>query len=162
MAFTIHHCELALGIHYVPSLLNPLPRSSPSHPLGCHRSPALGSLYRPSDSYWLYILHMAICMLGFPGGVSGKEPVCQCRSLERWRFNPWDGKIPWKRAWQPTPVFLPREFHSWSLAAYSPWGRTESDTTAWLSTDNVYVPMLFSHIIPPSPSPLFTRVSSLH
>ena len=42
--------------------------------------------------------------LGFPGGSVGKESTFQCR---RWRFSPWVGKIPWRRAWQPTPVFLP-------------------------------------------------------
>ena len=42
----------------------------------------------------------------------------------------WVGKIPWRPAWQPTPVFLPGEFHGQrSLAGYSPWGRNESDTT---------------------------------
>ena len=38
-----------------------------------------------------------------------------------WGFNPWVGKIPWKRVWQPTPAFLPREFHEQrSLVGYSP------------------------------------------
>ena len=38
----------------------------------------------------------------------------------RWVFNPWDGKIPWRRAWQPTPVFLTGEFHGQrSLVGYS-------------------------------------------
>ena len=46
--------------------------------------------------------------VGFPGGASGKEPTCRCRRLKRYRFNPWVGKIPWRRTWQPTPVFLPR------------------------------------------------------
>ena len=45
----------------------------------------------------------------FPGGASGKEPTCQCRRRKRHGFNPWVGKIPWRRAWQPTPVFLPGE-----------------------------------------------------
>ena len=46
------------------------------------------------------------------------------------RFNPWVGKIPWRREWLPTPVFLPGEFHGQrSLESYSPWGRRESDTT---------------------------------
>ena len=40
----------------------------------------------------------------FPGGASGKELACQCRRLKRRRFNPWVWKIPWKRAWQPTPA----------------------------------------------------------
>jgi len=62
---------------------------------------------------------------GFPGGASGKEPTCWCRRCKRCRFHPWVGKIPWRRAWQPTPVFLPGESHGQrSLAGYSPWGRT--------------------------------------
>ena len=48
-------------------------------------------------------------------------------------FNPWIRKIPWRRKWQPTPVFLPGKFH-WrrSLVGYSSWGRKESDMTEWL------------------------------
>ena len=46
---------------------------------------------------------------GFPGGASGKEPDCQCRRHKRSGFDPSVGKIPWRRAWQPTPVFLPGE-----------------------------------------------------
>ena len=40
---------------------------------------------------------------GFPGGASGKEPACQCRRLKRGGFDPWVGKIPWKRRRHPTP-----------------------------------------------------------
>ena len=47
--------------------------------------------------------------LGFPGGASGKESACQCRRHKSRRFDPWVGKIPWRRAWQPTPVSLPGE-----------------------------------------------------
>ena len=47
--------------------------------------------------------------LGFPGGASGKEPACQCRRHKRHRFDPWVRKILWRRDWQHTPVFLPRE-----------------------------------------------------
>ena len=65
--------------------------------------------------------------VGFPGGASGKEPACQCRR-KRCRFDPWVGKIPWRRAWQSTPVFLPGEAHGQrSLAGYSSWGSKESD-----------------------------------
>ena len=43
------------------------------------------------------------------------------------------GKIPWRRKWQPTPVFLPRKSYGWrNLVGYSPWGREESDTTEQL------------------------------
>ena len=45
-------------------------------------------------------------------------------------FNPHVQKIPWRRKWQPTPVFLPGEFHGQrSLLGYSPWGRKESQRT---------------------------------
>ena len=45
-------------------------------------------------------------------------------------FDPRVGKITWTRKWQPTPVFLPGDFHGQrNLAGYSPWGRKESDTT---------------------------------
>ena len=60
--------------------------------------------------------------------------------LPRWRqkrhrFDPWVGKIFWRRAWQPTPVFLPGESHGQrSLVDYSPQGRREQDTTEPLST----------------------------
>ena len=51
---------------------------------------------------------------------SGKESAYQWR---RHRFNPWVRKIPWKRKWQPTPVFSPWKSHGErSLAGYSPWG----------------------------------------
>ena len=46
---------------------------------------------------------------GFPGGAIDKEPACQCKRLKRHMFDPWVGKIPWRRAWQPTLVFLPEE-----------------------------------------------------
>ena len=64
---------------------------------------------------------------GFPGGSSGKEPTLQCSSCG---FDSWVGKIPWRKEWQPTPVFLPGEFHGQrSLVGYSPWGCKESDMT---------------------------------
>ena len=62
-----------------------------------------------------------ISLWGFPGGTSDKEPACQRRRCKRHRFNPWVRKIPWSRARQPTPVFLPGESHGQtSLAGYSP------------------------------------------
>ena len=44
---------------------------------------------------------------GFPGGARGKESAWQCRRPKRHGFGPWVRKIPWRRAWQPTPVFFP-------------------------------------------------------
>ena len=64
-------------------------------------------------------------------GSDGKESTCQCRRPE---FDPWVGKMPWRRAWQPTSVFLPGEPHGQrNLAGYSPWILTKSDITEQLS-----------------------------
>ena len=58
--------------------------------------------------------------MGFPGGTSGKEPACQHRKPKRLGFNPWMGRSPGGRAWQPTPVFSPGESHGErSLVGYS-------------------------------------------
>ena len=63
---------------------------------------------------------------GFPRSSNGKESACSGRP----GFNPWVGKIHWRRKWQPTPVFLLGESHvQRSLAGYSPWGRKELDVT---------------------------------
>ena len=61
-----------------------------------------------------------------PSGVSSKESTCQCRRCKRHGFDPWVGKMPCSRKWQPTPIFLPRRFNGQrSLVGYSPWSRTE-------------------------------------
>ena len=63
----------------------------------------------------------------------GKEPICNARDdlqCRRPGFDPWVGKIPWRRKWQPTPVFMPGESHGQrSQVGYRPWGCKESDTT---------------------------------
>ena len=57
-------------------------------------------------------------------------PICQCRRRKRHGFDPWVGKIPWRKAWQPTLGFLPREPQGQkSLVSYSPRGRKESNMT---------------------------------
>ena len=80
---------------------------------------------------------MEICILrerGILDGTIGKESACQCRRHKRCWFNPWAGKIPWRRVWQPIPVFLPGKSHGQrSLAVYSPQGHKESDTLKLLS-----------------------------
>ena len=63
-------------------------------------------------------------LLWLPRWLSGKELICQCR---RHGFNPQVGKIPWRRKWQPIPVFLPGKSHRQRrLAGYSPWGCKKS------------------------------------
>jgi len=67
---------------------------------------------------------------GIPRWHSGNKSTCQCRRHEKHRFDPWVGKILWRRKWQPTPVVLPGKFHGRrSLVDYSPWGLKESHTT---------------------------------
>ena len=58
-----------------------------------------------------------------PWWLGGKESTCQRRRCKRHGFDLYVGKIPWKRKWQTTPVFLPGKSHGQrSLAGYSPWG----------------------------------------
>ena len=64
--------------------------------------------------------------MGFPSGSDGKESVCQCG---RAGFNPWVGKIPWRREWLPTPGLWPGEFQG----LYSLWDYEEPDRTEQLS-----------------------------
>ena len=59
-----------------------------------------------------------------------KNPPSNAGDIRDIGSIPGSGKIPWRSAWQPTPVFLPGESYGQrSLAGYSPWGRKESDTT---------------------------------
>ena len=75
----------------------------------------------PSNLFYLFIGVKA-----FPCGSVGKKTCLQCRTPG---FDPWVGKIPWRRERLSTPVFWPREFHG----LYSSWGHKESDTTEQLS-----------------------------
>ena len=75
----------------------------------------------------------------FPGGTSGKEPVCQCKRHKRHGFNPWVGKILWSRKRQPTPAFLPPKFYGQRNLAATVYGVTKSQT--WL-TDNMCAKLL--------------------
>ena len=73
--------------------------------------------------------------------VRGQAPVCVVAEMQRRClqcgspvFDPWVGKILWRREWLPTPVFLLGESHGQrGLASCSPWGHKESDTTEWLT-----------------------------
>ena len=76
--------------------------------------------------------HFCRSYLGLLRWLSCKESSCKFRTCS---FDPWVGKIPWRRKWQPSPVFLPGESHGQrSRAGYSPWGCKGLDTTERLST----------------------------
>ena len=67
----------------------------------------------------------------FPSSSDGKESTCNAGNSG---FDPWVWRIPWRRAGQPTPVFLPGKFYGKRiLVGYSPWGCKESDRTEWLT-----------------------------
>ena len=88
--------------------------------------------WHPGSCPWFQLdpiisLTLTTCIWGFPGGSADKESTWQCR---RRRSHSWVRKIPWRRKWQPTPVFLPQESHGqMSLVGESPWGCKESDMT---------------------------------
>ena len=62
--------------------------------------------------------------MGFPGGAVVKNPLANAGDTRDAGSFPRSGRIPWRRKWQPTPVFLPGQSHGQrSLVGYSPWGR---------------------------------------
>ena len=98
--------------------------------------------------FWEAAIQSALHICGFhihrfnkPQSQNGASPVAPCwriclqyRICRSHGFNPWIGKIPWRRKWQPTPIFLPGKSHGQrSLADYSSWGHKKSDTTKRLN-----------------------------
>ena len=82
--------------------------------------------------------------LGLPRCLSGKECACQCR---RCSFNPWFGKMPWRRKWQPTLVFLPEKSHGQrSLVDYSSWGHKRLGHNLATKTTIVSNPCKHAHV----------------
>ena len=76
------------------------------------------------SSWWSYKWQLIWVVIKTKTGLlwwlCGKESTCQCK---RHRFNPWVGTIPWRKKWQPTPLFLSGKSHEQrSLVGYSPWG----------------------------------------
>ena len=76
----------------------------------------MGKSYLAKSTEYKYV---SISM-GFSGASVVKKSSCQCRSYRRHGSHTWVRKIPWRKKWQPTPVFLPGESHEQSLAGYSP------------------------------------------
>ena len=78
-------------------------------------------------------------VLGFPSGSVVKESACQYGRHRVCSFDPWVRKIPWRRTWQPTPIFLPGKSHGQrSLLGYTP-RVTESDMTDHVCSVSLYL-----------------------
>ena len=89
--------------------------------------------------------------MGFPGGSVVNNPPANTGDAGDW-FDPWVGMIPWRRKWQPTPVFSPRKSHGQrGLVGYSPWGRKESDTAERART----------HTLAPKAKPIFSLLNTV-
>ena len=106
--------------------------------------------FHPSILKYLFIIY---CL---PWGLNGKEDTWQCR---RHRFDPWVRKTPWRKKWQPTPVFLPGKSHGQrSLAGWSPRGpwawmhcllaQTRTANSAGFNQFTVPIPRLGSSLNP--------------
>ena len=73
-----------------------------------------------------------------------KNPSANAGDRKRHRFDPWVGKILWRRARQPAPVFLPEESHGQrTLAGYSPKGHKESNKTEVTLHMHIYYTCMF-------------------
>ena len=80
-------------------------------------------------SHWVFNFPIWSYIFCFPGGSVGEESACQCR---RCRFDAWIKKIPWRKKWQHTPVFLPGKFHG--LGAWQATVQEVAKSQTWLIT----------------------------
>ena len=88
------------------------------------------------------LLSIFLEAVGLPRLLSGEESTWQCRWCRRREFASWVRKIPWRRKWQPAPVFLPWKPHGQrSLVGYSLWGRKELETTERLTHKQINISM---------------------
>ena len=76
------------------------------------------------------LICLSVLSFGLPRWCSGKESAGLGRRHKRGGFDPWVGKMPWRKKWQPTPVFLPGKSNGQrNLVGSSPWGHKELDMT---------------------------------
>ena len=95
-----------------------------------HEAPLKGACARGAESHapTAGVCSKVSACLDFPGGAVREGPPASVGEA-RDEIFPWVGKIPWRKKWQPSPVFLPGKSHGQrSLAGHSPWGQRESQT----------------------------------
>ena len=139
----MHNIIFLLAIVWEKDIFNftsPLTIETKSGPCNSMLSLGLSS----TDLYVAFSYYSA----GLHNWLSGKESICQWRRLRRHGFYPWVRKIPWRRKWQPIPVFLPGKFHGQrSLADYSTWGHIELDTTECAHYYSSVARLCFSFVV---------------
>ena len=102
-------------------------------PLGCMTYLGFSAILKYEERIYGKYNYGILNKTGLPWWLNSKESAFQCR---RCGFNPWVRKIPWRREWPPTQVFLPGKSHGQrSLVGYLPEVAKESDTTEWLKND---------------------------
>ena len=113
-------------------------------PTSCfHQAKTISLLqpYRLLVMFSVFYLTYTFVYEDFPGGSDGKVSACNVGGPG---FDPWVGKIPWRRKWQPILVLAPGKSHGQrSLVGYSPWGRKQSDTTERLHSLSLYMNQCF-------------------
>ena len=133
----LHHFKHSCAPHLSHSLPPPLTPGNHSSVLYPYSLVMFRMSYKWNHILWKLsdFFHSAKCLwdsselcqqlISFYYWVVVKNLPARCKQCE---FDPWVGRIPWRRKWQPTPVFLPGEFHGQrSLVGYSPWSHKESD-----------------------------------
>ena len=91
---------------------------------------------KEEQSWKYYASWFQAILWSYPKWCSGKEPAYQGRRCKRHVFNPWVEKMPWRRRWLPTPVFLPGKSHGQrSLVGYGPWGHKHDWPTEHIHTE---------------------------
>ena len=137
--FPVHHQlpELAqTHVHWVGDAIQP------SHSLSSPSPPTFNFFQHQGLFQGVSSLHQVARYCSFsirisPSNEYSRRGVNTTYTLwlgQRTRFDPWVGKIPWRREWLPTPALLPGEFHGQRrLAGYRPWGHEELDTTEQLT-----------------------------
>ena len=116
-------------------------------------------------SFWIIFfsgyIGVGIYTLAYPGSYSNsifsflrrwhidKEFACQSRRHKRCGFDPWVGKIPWRKKWKPMQVFLPRKFHGQrNLVGYSPRGLKELDPVQQVTHTHIVLHSGYANLHP--------------
>ena len=134
-AFEVSHCPLpsSVTLHMSFSQAGELDSSS-VHGIFQVRIPEWAAFSYSKGPSWSRDQTHVSCIVGFFTLWTTREApsTCQCRRCQRHSFDPWVRKIPWRRKWQPIPVFQLGESHGQrSLVGYSLWGHKRVGLSDW-------------------------------